>query len=72
MTSGRGILTEHKKYTQNFSMKSEGERPFGRDGRKTVGTRMLMVKECPFVGHESTWWSEGLAPLTIKFGAIRK
>jgi len=63
-------LTEHKKCAQNFSMKSEGKRPFGKDGRKTVYIKLLMMKEeCPSVGHESTWWSGGLAPLAINFGA---
>jgi hypothetical protein len=42
-------------------MKSEEKRPFGRDDRKTVVSKLLMIKEkCPFVGHESTWWSGSL------------
>jgi hypothetical protein len=66
MKSGRGRMTERKKCTENFSMKSEEKIPFGRDDRKMVVIKLLMIKEkCPFAGHESTWWSGGLASLII-------
>jgi hypothetical protein len=54
-------------------MKSEEKLSFVRDGKKTVVIKLLMIKEkCPFVGHEGTWWSGGLASLILKFGARRK
>jgi len=54
-------------------MKSEEKRPFGRDDRKAVIIELLMIKEkCPFVGHESTWWSGDLGSLIINSGARKK